>query len=96
MAALTMLLNVRASGPGPKICARELAIELGDSSFRPAIVEHLPGVSNVVADRLSRKFAPRKRTRSGEEPAPWKLPAYLIGVTETEVPERTPSYYLTL
>ena len=50
MAALTLMLSLRARGSGPAIIARELALELGDGSFAPDLVEHLPGVVNVEAE----------------------------------------------
>jgi hypothetical protein len=40
------------------IIAREFALDLGTASFKPEVVQHLPGVANVVADSLSRKFEP--------------------------------------
>jgi len=45
------------------VVAREFALDLGTASFRPAAVQHLPGIANVVADSLSisRKFEPGKR-----------------------------------
>ena len=88
MAALSMMLSLRAKGAGPSAIARELALELGDGSFAPDLVEHLPGVMNVEADELSRRLDPAHQ--------PWSLPALFRDVKETKLPARRRSWYLTM
>ena len=88
MGSLTTLLSLRARGTGPSVMAREIALELGDGSFAPDLVEHLPGVENVEADELSRRYDPLHQ--------PWSLPAVFRGVPETVLPARPRSWYLTL
>ena len=88
MASLVMMLSLRAKGAGPSAIARELALELGDGSFAPDLVEHLPGVSNVEADLLSRRFDPAYQ--------PWQLPAAFQGVPETTLPARPLGWYWTI
>ena len=40
--------------------AREFALDLGTACFKPEVAQHVPGIANVVADSLSRKFEPGK------------------------------------
>ena len=55
--ALTLLIKMRPATPALAIVARELALRLVELSFPPDAV-HTPGVAHVIADRLSRVFAP--------------------------------------
>lgn len=43
--------------------AREFALDLGEAEFRPDMCEHVPGISNVTCDILSRRFDPNKTFR---------------------------------
>ena len=52
-----MLVKMRLSSPRLAIVAREHALRLIELSFPPDAV-HTPGVAHIVADRLSRVFAP--------------------------------------
>jgi hypothetical protein len=88
LSSLGMVLNGKARGEGPGFVARELALDLGDGAYRPHLVAHVPGVANVVADELSRRYDPSH--------APWALPAYLQGVPERFLKPRTREYYYTL
>ena len=88
MASLTLMLALKARGSGPALIAREMALGLGDGSFAPDLAEHLPGVSNVEADLLSRRFDLFHQ--------PWQLPELFAGVRETKLPPRPRSWYLTL
>ena len=55
--AMTLLVKMRPSNARQAIIARELALRLVELSFPPDAV-HTPGVAHVVADKLSRVFAP--------------------------------------
>ena len=88
MASLAMMLSLRAKGAGPSAIAREMALELGDGSYAPDLIEHLPGVMNPEADELSRRLDPA--------PQPWALPVLFHGVRETVLPRRPLSWYLTM
>ena len=59
-------------GTGPALISRELALDLGDGSYAPAVVEHLPGAANDLTDMLSRRHDPAHQ--------PWSLPSALRGV----------------
>ncbi|CAE8627265.1 unnamed protein product [Polarella glacialis] len=76
--ALFMAAYLKGRGHGVRTVARELALDLGDGSFAPDLVVHLPGVDNDIADALSRRFQPNKA---------FTLPAALSGVPEAVVPE---------
>jgi hypothetical protein len=86
VAALQMLLSLKAKGTGPASIARELAIDLGDGTFRPDIIAHLPGVANVLADECSRKFDPAHQ--------PWQIPRVLRQVQEDFPVIRDANYYI--
>ncbi len=49
-------LNSKATPNG--IIAREAALDFGNSSFRPRMAEHVPGVTNITCDCLSRIHQP--------------------------------------
>ena len=83
--ALSLLLTLRSKGDGPISVGRELALDLGDGTYAPAVVEHLPGAANDLTDELSRRTDPRHQ--------PWSLPSALHSVSRTEVPARDSSYY---
>ncbi len=61
MAALNLLLGLHSKGEGPSLVGRELALELADGAFAPAVVEHLPWVANDLSDALSRRADPQRR-----------------------------------
>ena len=48
--ALTILVKMKATGSGTNRIARELALDLGSSSYFPAVISHTPGIANVTAD----------------------------------------------
>ena len=86
VSALTLLAKLKASGSGPNLVARELALDLGDSAFKPSHFIHTPGVANVLSDRLSRIFQPDSKH---------SVPETLLDVPRTSVPTRISSYYRT-
>ena len=87
VAALFMAMHMKASGTRPGLVARELAMVIGCATFRPTAFSHVPGLANVTADTLSRKFAPG---------VSFILPAILSGVAETRLPDRFPQWWRTL
>ena len=72
VAALTMAMHLKVYGTGPGIIARELAMVIGCATFRPDVFSHVPGLANVTADALSRRYEPG---------VSFRLPALLSGVT---------------
>ena len=66
--ALTLLVKLRPPlrNPAMGIIARELALELAQLSFQPDAT-HTPGLAHVVADILSRVYAPGGTGRVSSE-----------------------------
>ena len=58
IAALAMCAKMQPHSQQLGIVARELALDVADSSYSPDIVEHIPGLSNIAADALSRLSQP--------------------------------------
>jgi len=55
--ALIMVIKMRPPDPAHAIIARELALRMAAMSFPPDAI-HTPGVSHVIADKLSRVYMP--------------------------------------
>ncbi len=88
--ALTLLIKMRPSSPALAIVARELALRLVEMSFPPDAV-HTPGVSHVIADRLSRVFSP-----AGDGVVSSSIHPSLASAVLTPVPLRDRSWYRAL
>ena len=52
--ALTMLINMKADGWGTSVIAREVALDIAEALYEPMVGAHVPGISNIIADTLSR------------------------------------------
>ena len=87
VSALILVLRMKTSGRASGIIAREVALDVAASCYAPALAEHVPGVANVVADALSRRFEPG---------CTFAVPRCLLEVPELELPPRDASYYRTL
>ena len=72
------------SATGRGLIAKELALELAEGTFEPQKITHLPGISNDLADALS---------RLAEERA--QVPDILKDVPRCTPPRRTAPYYRT-
>ena len=88
--ALTLLIKLRPSSAAQAIVARELALHIIEVSFPPGAV-HTPGVSHVIADRLSRVFAP-----GGSQVADAGVHPALASSIQTMVPNRPREWYRVL
>jgi hypothetical protein len=84
--ALTMAANLKSSGRAVNIIAREMALDLAQALYAPDIVEHRPGVTNIAADMLSRRFDPSKI---------FILPDCLRDAQEVTLPRRGAKWWLT-
>ena len=86
---LTAMLQLKAATRSPlTLLARELALDVAESSFEPDLGSHLPGDANTLADVLSRRFAPGA--------AVWAVPAQLTAAAEVRLPARDRSFYRTI
>jgi len=86
VAALTITLKLKTTGHGTGIVAREMALDVAYALYAPHISEHVPGVSNVTCDMLSRKFQPG---------ATYVVPSALAAAKETVLQPRTRAYFRT-
>ena len=87
IAALQMVLHVKGSSQAMNKIARELALDLGDASFRPDMVVHTPGVASSMADSLSRKFCPG---------VDFSVPQALLKAVEHHLHPREESWWKTV
>eukprot|EP00435_Cladocopium_sp_Y103_P069516 s60_g33.t1 len=69
------------------LIAREAALDLGESTFRPQVVEHVPGVTNQTTDALSRMHQPGHTAQ---------LPTVLVGVPRSYPRHRARSWWRSL
>ena len=84
MASLAMVCRMQPHSPVLAVVARELALDISDSVYEPQLAEHIPGISNIVADMLSRKFDPEKK---------YTLPPLLAGCKQIHPEERRPAWW---
>ena len=89
VAALTLLANLRGKGFALNLLAREIAIDLGDGSFRPDVLSHTPGVASSVADALSRRYVPERRHQH------FVVPHILLDASEVAPPPRDEKFFST-
>ena len=61
IASLVLFSTLKTHSKQLSLIAREFALDLGTAAFRPEVVQHVPGISNVVADQLSRRYEPEKK-----------------------------------
>jgi len=84
---LTLIVNMRPSSPQLCLLGQEMALDFADASFSPIISQHIPGVANVVADKLSRWHQPGYTS---------EVPHFVANATRGHPPVRDKSYYRTL
>ena len=86
MAALGAVLKSSAGTVRMNRVTQELALDMAEGLYEPAIVSHLPAQWNVLADALSRMFQPGKNTG---------IPHELNNVPRVDVDGRGPSWWRT-
>jgi len=87
MTMLSLIINLRPPTPQLGLIGREIALEFAQAVFVPVVAEHIPGVANVTADKLSRW------TQPGYPSTPSLL---LCGAAQRDVPVRDRDFYYTL
>ena len=85
--ALAVLASLKGSGDALTLVAKELALDLGRCEYFPRVISHLPGVANVTADILSRKYDPSK--------PPWSVPDLLRNVPPADMTVRNSDWWRT-
>ncbi len=86
ISACRVLLKLVAHSPSMNQIARELALDFAECSHPPTIAEHVPGISNILADALSRLYAPEAA----------KVPTALVGIPRISVPPRPRQWWRSL
>ena len=87
IAALTLVASLRGRSSALNRIGRELALDISEAHYAPTLVSHTPGVTNVIADALSRRFQPGKS---------FVLPPALRDAAQLEPGRRPRSWWLTL
>ena len=85
IAALTMVAKMQPKSKSLAAVARELALDIASASYVPDFVEHVHGITNGVADTLSRKFQAGKS---------FTLPNILLNACEVCPQLREASWWL--
>ena len=88
VAALTLITSMKASGRSINLIARELALTLGAGCWKPKLASHIPGISNILADWLSRRSAPGSSTTE-------KMPPQLVEARRVPAPLRDQNWWKT-
>ena len=71
------------------VVAREYELEIGECAFAPNLVEHIPGVTNIVADLVSRRTDPHYAST-------WQVPQLLANDKEVTPPPRVRGWWRSL
>ena len=86
MSALALACRLKTSAASRSI-GKEIAMVYTSAAFEPKVVEHIPGITNTVADALS---------RIGDGSGAFEAPDELAHLVESPVPVRDESFYTTL
>jgi hypothetical protein len=79
------LSKLRSSNPSMNAVAAEVALDLAAHVYEPLMITHIPGVSNVIPDTLSRMFQP------GTD---YSLPMQLTQAIRVPAPARDRTFWL--
>ena len=81
-----MVIKCKTSGYGTSVIARETALDIADALYEPNIAGHIPGITNLIADYLS-----RMQQHQDDE-----LPGELREARRRELPERNAAWWRTV
>ena len=59
--ALSFFAFLKGSSQSLRMIAAEFALDLGKAEYRPDLITHIPGITNVICDVLSRRYDPNKQ-----------------------------------
>ena len=85
--ALSLVTKMQTHSQSIGVVARELALDVSDAVYEPQVATHVPGVANVAADTLSRKFDPEFA---------YSLPPILASAQEVHPPQRDATWWRSL
>ena len=83
LSALRSMVKLASSSPALNLIARELALDAVQGLYTIGMATHIPGVSNILPDDLSRMWAPQ----------PHAFPPALQGVPECVPQDRSPDFW---
>ena len=86
MSALALACRLKTSAAS-RLIGKEIAMVYTSAAFEPKVVEHISGITNTVADALS---------RIGDGSGAFEVPDELAHLVKTPVPVRDESFYTTL
>ena len=86
--ALTVFSSLKGKSCPMNAVAREFALDMAQSAYEPSLIQHLPGVTNKVADVLSRRCDPKYADT-------WSVPQYLTsnGAKKVSLPPRLSAWW---
>ena len=87
LGAIQAMANLRSPNEGVNRIAAELALDILDKQFAPLRITHIPGVSNVLPDYLSRMLQPGANSSGILE---------LANAKQVEAPTRDLAWWRTL
>ena len=89
--ALSVFSSLKGKSVPMNAVAREFALDMSQSAYEPSVIQHLPGVTNKVADVLSRRCDPRYSDS-------WRVPQYLTnhGAVRVSLPPRLSTWWKAL
>ena len=87
LGAIQALANLRSRNPGVNRIAAELALDIIDKQYAPLRMTHIPGVSNVFPDFLSRILQPGAKKAEVPE---------LRGAKQVVLPRRDLTWWRTI
>lgn len=85
--SLTVLTTLKGGSKQLTLIAREYALDLGQAEWKPDVATHIPGISNVTCDALSRLQDPNKSM---------KIPSCLMNAKRMTPPTRDLTWWKTL
>ena len=85
--SLTVLTTLKGGSKQLTLIAREYALDLGQAEWKPDVATHIPGISNVTCDGLSRLQDPNKSM---------KIPSCLMNAKRMTPPTRDLMWWKTL
>ena len=83
----TLFMGAQMRSKASPLVSKEVALLYSESAFEPRIFQHLPGITNRMADIVSRLSEPGNMK---------ELPIELHDITPTVVPIRTKKWYRIL
>ena len=82
--ALSLFAFLKGSSSPLRTIAAEFALDLGKAEYRPDLITHIPGITNVICDVLSRRYDPHKE---------FYIPSQHCKAKAVKPPERTASWW---